>query len=599
MKYVRRRLGRRVFSYAANVLLVLPLGGCAALQEPGPSLALESLREPGQRIADAATLAGAALAKRLSFAVARTVSRRPAALDLPNVYDRALPAAAAGLVPSPTGFSARLAASNHQLALSAPAIAAAYRYHANAAQWAGDDRTAVNVLKKLLALDAANSAGWLRLARLQAQLRDETAELASLGLALQYNPANDAARAERGELLLRLGQHSAALADFATYLSRHAGAIDVLRMRVEAARDAQDHQATLAAIDAYLAVAHEDVAMLRLRGDELEAEGDENGAIDAWKAYAERRPADDADVLKQIAYASERRQDLSTAVWALTQYTRERPSDDRMKLALAYDQARSGHSDLAVAAFTLLQKSPDETVANQAAAELRARLGGALHSSRVAYATVQYDSRFANTVFGVDAYALAPARRLQPYAVIHSWDDTRSSDRAQEPLIYNDDGEVFGGGVRYNIGTRAGSYFFAEGGEQISLIGRGTSPEFRYGFASWSERGSAAGGHTSYGFSVASYSRYGANVIGYSNILHDFPLTSGFRGVVGTNFALDSHREYWNNVAEVEVGVKVGSPRFSVTLAGVDGVYLPRGAAVPFHRSYTTFRPSITWSPHL
>jgi hypothetical protein len=277
----------------------------------------------------------------------------------------------------------------------------------------------------------------------------------------------------------------------------------------------------------------------------------------------------------------------------------ERPTDDGLRLTLAYDEARAGCQDPATAAFAALRTSPDTTVTTQAMAEYRARIGGSLSSSRLAYSTVQYDSRFGDIVFGLDTYALGPTRRLQPYAVVHSWDDTRSSTRACEPVVYNDNAEIFGGGSRYNIGSRPGKYFFAKAGEQISFIGRGNSPELRYGFASSSESGTPGRGHTSYGFSVASYSRYGADIIGYGNTLYDIPLLRASRGIFGTNFALDAHRDYWNNIGDLELGVNVGSPRFSFTVAGVDGMYLPRGGVTPPPRFYTTLPPSIIWGPRL
>jgi hypothetical protein len=226
-------------------------------------------------------------------------------------------------------------------------------------------------------------------------------------------------------------------------------------------------------------------------------------------------------------------------------------------------------------------------------AEYRAGVGGSLSSSRLAYSTAQYDSRFGDIVFGLDSYALGSARRLQPYAVVHSWGDTPSSTRAYEPLAYSDNAEKFGDDLRSNVGSRPEQYLFDKTREQISLIGRGNSPESRYGFVSWPESGTPGRSHTSYGFSVASYSRYSADIIGYGNILHDFPLLPASRGIFGTNFVLDTHRAYWNNIGELEPGAKFASPRFSFTIAGVDGMYLPRGGVTPPRRSYLTLRPSI------
>jgi hypothetical protein len=597
-EYLDPRLSRRVLSHVVKALLLVPLSGCAALQEPGQSLTFASLRDQAQRVAEAATLTVERSVRPHTLADERPAAQTSAYTSLSDstVFLTADPLHVAFAKLSTAGH---LRLSNYRLAFTPQALEAAYGYRARTARAMGDRRAEARAMTKWLALAPANPAGWLRLANLQAGLHDEPGALTSVGIALRYNPDNGSARLEQAQLLQQLGRPAAALAAFTAYRSQHRGAPDasVLRMEIDAARDAKNHIAALAAIDTYIAVAPDDVAMLRARGDELAANGDDSAAIAAWKAYADRRPAD-VGVLKQIAYASEHIGDLPEAVWALGKYVRARPDDDRLKLALAYDQAATGHPDLALAAFAALQKSPDTSVATQAAAELRARMGGASGSSRAAYVTLQYDSRFANTLLGIDTYALAPARRIQPYAVLHSWADTRSSTHGSGAIVYNDNAETFGGGLRYNLGLQPNQFFFVEAGEEVSLLGRGTSPQLQYGFASWSERGTQGRGHTSYGFSIGSFSRYGANVIGYSNILHDFPLSSSLRGVVGTNFAVDTHRDYWNNVGEIELGVKIGSPRFAFTLAGIGGVYLPRGGVVP-KRFYSTLRPSIAWSPHL
>jgi tetratricopeptide (TPR) repeat protein len=596
-----KRIDRWLFRYVLVAILFPQLAGCAGLQEPQAAEML-AFRDQTEHFVRATTQVF-----RKLVATREPVATLGKAVPTPEV----VPEVDVSLIPTThqTMFSEFvIRPTKHQvlpsytIRLKPQAIAAAYAYRADQSVAANDQPNAIVALQKSLTIDPNNSPRWSRLANLQRKSQDLAGATRSLDSALKVDPLNDEARLTRGEVEQRLEHFEAALSDFDAYLVRHPNSANVERLKIDAARASLNHPVALAAIDAYLAIRPNDLTVLRARGDELYASGDEKAAISDWESYAVRMP-NDADVLKSIAYASEHGGDFPKAVSVLTEYVRLRPSDDRLRLALAYDQARTGHPELATAAFTQLKDSSDPDVAAKANAELRARMTttstSISRSSRVAYGTVQYDSRFGDIVFGGDAYALGPAGRLQPYFTIHSWDDTRSSARAYEPIIYNDNSEILAGGLRLNLGSVGERYFFVESGEQISLIGRGSSPELRYGFASWSEAGRPGRGHTSFGFSVASYSRYGANIISYSNVLHDFPLASKIRGVIGTNFAFDTHREYWNNFGEIELGIKIGTPRLSFTLAGVDGVYLQRGALLPTKRSYTTFRPSLTWSPHL
>lgn len=216
-----------------------------------------------------------------------------------------------------------------------------------------------------------------------------------------------------------------------------------------------------------------------------------------------------------------------------------------------------------------------------------------------AFSSLEYESRFHDAIFNSDAYSMGADRRIQPYAVLHSSVDSRSSANAVTPIIYNDNAEIMSGGARYHLGNHPGEFFFAEAGEGFSLVGKGDHPDFRYGWDSWSEQGSAARGHTSYGFSAAYYSRYAGDVIGYGAILHDFPFRRGIRGVVGINGALDDHREYYNNIGEVEAGIQAGTSHLQLRLLGVAGTYLSRGVGIPISRSYTSFRPTIFWAQQL
>jgi tetratricopeptide (TPR) repeat protein len=590
-----KRSSRCVFRCALTVALVPLLDSCAALQEPIPESVQAAVVGQAERLVR--TTEHVVAAFRPPAAPVAIVPTAAAPLAAPHAIAAPRPIAFAAVMVRPKPL-ARL--SRNSLRLEPRAIAAAYAYHAERAEATGNNPAAIAALQKSVAVEPGNASRWFKLASLHRRDGNLAGALTALNRAISSDPGNDPARLARAEVEQRLEHFDAAVADFDVYLAHHPGSNNVLRLDIDAARAAGNHPAALAAIDAYLTISPNDLTVLRARGEEFYAAGDEKSAIAAWKVYADRAPAD-ADVLKQIAYASEHAGDFAGAVAALHDYVQLRPHDDRLRLALAYDEARAGFPERSRVALTELKDSPDPDVSRQATAELRARMTTTERppSSRAAYGAVQYDSRFHDVVFGADIYALAPQGRFVPYFAIHSWDDTRSSARAYEPVIYNDNSEIFGGGVRYNVGRGQGQYFFVEAGEQISLIGRGNSPELRYGVASWSEIGRPGFGHTSFGLSVASYSRYGADVIGYSNILHDFPLTRGIRGVAGTNFAFDTHRDFWNNFGEIELGIKIGSPRLSFTFAGVGGLYLPRGANVPSKPFYTTLRPSITWSPKL
>ena len=216
-----------------------------------------------------------------------------------------------------------------------------------------------------------------------------------------------------------------------------------------------------------------------------------------------------------------------------------------------------------------------------------------------AFSSLEYESRFHDVIFNSDAYSMGAQRKITPYAVLHSSVDSRSSAGGVVPIVYNDNAEILNGGARYRLGNSPGTFLFMEGGEGFSLIGKGNHPDFRYGWDSWSEHGSATRAHTSYGFSSAFYSRYGGDVIGYGTILHDFPFRRGIRGVVGINGALDDHREYYNNIGEIEGGVQAGTSHLQLRILGAAGTYLSRGVGIPNTRSYTSFRPTIFWSQQL
>jgi hypothetical protein len=215
------------------------------------------------------------------------------------------------------------------------------------------------------------------------------------------------------------------------------------------------------------------------------------------------------------------------------------------------------------------------------------------------FSSLEDESRFHDVIINSDAYAMGADRRIQPYAVLHSSADSRSSANGVTPIIYNDNAEIISGGARYHLGNHSGAFLFAEAGEGFSLVGKGDHPDLRYGWDSWSEHGSESRAHTSYGYSAAYYSRYDGDVIGYGTILHDFPVRRGIRGVIGINGALDDHRAYYNNIGEIEAGIQAGTSHLQLRLLGVAGTYLSRGVGIPISRPYTSFRPTIFWAQAL
>jgi hypothetical protein len=69
-------------------------------------------------------------------------------------------------------------------------------------------------------------------------------------------------------------------------------------------------------------------------------------------------------------------------------------------------------------------------------------------------------------------------------------------------------------------------------------------------------------------------------------------------GIVGINAVADAHRDFYNNIAELEAGFRLGGPHLGVKLLGVKGWYTARGADRPAQSSYLTLRPEITWDVH-
>ncbi|MBV8490683.1 MAG: hypothetical protein JO199_09155, partial [Candidatus Eremiobacteraeota bacterium] len=202
-----------------------------------------------------------------------------------------------------------------------------------------------------------------------------------------------------------------------------------------------------------------------------------------------------------------------------------------------------------------------------------------------------YESRFDDVFFGMDqTYALAPAKAVQPYAVMRLTEDLRSGPPGS-PQIFNDDALITGVGLRARIGRYVGAY--AETGVGIGLRGQGTISDLRYGATYYEQWGARPSPYTSVNASAAFYSRYAGNFISYYTVLHDFGGKT-VRPLIGINGGLDSHSVFGNNYIEGIAGVQTGTNALSLRVLQVEGAYLTRGLPAP-KTHYSSLRATLSF----
>jgi hypothetical protein len=300
---------------------------------------------------------------------------------------------------------------------------------------------------------------------------------------------------------------------------------------------------------------------------------------------------DDVQAWHQLAYVDEALKDYPAALAALDQYLKYAGSDDRAKLQRAYDLANAGKQADATAQFAALRSSYDAAVAKQATAEFNVRSAKPLRDegwSVFGYAV--NESRFSDTFYGVDARkSFSPKAAVEPYAVLHLVGDTRSGS-GQNAQIFSDNAAVTDVGVRTRIAK--GTFLFAEGGLGFGLRNQGTITDARYGIASSRQWGGDANG-VSFDGSLATYSRYQGNTIGYLDVRKAIPLAGPIALLIGADAGLDAQRLYYNNFLQGDIGLQFTKGALKLRLETYEGVYLGRGLARPTKTTYTSIRPVI------
>jgi hypothetical protein len=138
-------------------------------------------------------------------------------------------------------------------------------------------------------------------------------------------------------------------------------------------------------------------------------------------------------------------------------------------------------------------------------------------------------------------------------------------------------------------------YAFVEGGEARSLLTGNTESDLRYGLLLSTKLG--AGGYksqTQIDASLVHYSRY-VNTIMYADVTHNFYIGSPLvRGLVGTDLALDTSRAFYNNALDALAGLQIHRGGTLTYRVFADlGTYLPRGAALPVQRTYTSINLEV------
>lgn len=300
----------------------------------------------------------------------------------------------------------------------------------------------------------------------------------------------------------------------------------------------------------------------------------------------------DAQIWLQLAYTDESLKDFQAAIAALDRYLALAPGDDRARLQRAYDLANLGREADATSAFAALRTSSDPAIAKAATAEYQARTAVFQPPKLDVYAYGLSDTRLHDTFYGADVRYLLASSRVAPYVALHVVNDTRSGGSGAVAQIFSDNAVVASLGLRAQVFP--GAYLFAEGGEAMSLLGKGTISDLRYGINGGLYRGTPTSG-LSFDGSLAVYSRYSNNAIGYVGLRKAMPLGRSVALLVGFNAALDSQRIYSNNYVEATAGIQFGTGNLKFRIEGIAGEYLPRGINLPAAGGYTTLRPELLY----
>lgn len=276
-------------------------------------------------------------------------------------------------------------------------------------------------------------------------------------------------------------------------------------------------------------------------------------------------------------YTAVKEQDFARAVQLGEAYAKAHPEDDVFALDLAYAEIGAGRREQALALLQKLRASKNATVAASAAKQYAAMSpqpaasSGSAASAGVrpaspapqaeykpppgyAYVYSQYESALADVFSGafVRYDLLDPLRGVRPFAALYLSYDTRSGVPGFGQ-VYNDNAAVFDGGLRDPIGSYG--YAFVAGGYSAGLRGQHSFPEVRYGLA-WSRDYGAFDGpnHALLDGSIATYSRYQGNTLGYLAPSYDVKLAGPLRAIAGTTYSFDVRGIDGNNFVDLYAG---------------------------------------------
>lgn len=283
---------------------------------------------------------------------------------------------------------------------------------------------------------------------------------------------------------------------------------------------------------------------------------------------------------------------------------------DTADLQIAYLLNTLGRNREAHSAFSRLRSSSDGTIREKARVATSV-LSAMLCQERAPwwgkmYAASYYESRFDNVILFGNLYGghyLIPSRLLSAYGILSITYDTRSKGGTL-PVIFSDNYALFGAGLRIRQSDR----FFADvqlgiaydllersnhtrGDFRVVIVyGNGFFPDLAIPERATLSLKPFADVYTSTGY----YSRY-KNAVGYYQARVGLRVLEWMYSSVDVyargDFIADTRREFFNNVLEGSIGVRVNAYQpwgISVLAEYHQGLYLVREVAVD--RSYKTFR---------
>jgi hypothetical protein len=278
---------------------------------------------------------------------------------------------------------------------------------------------------------------------------------------------------------------------------------------------------------------------------------------------------------RELGYLDLRLQDFEAALASFEQSERIRPSDT-IRLQIGYLYSSLGQEDDAKDAFTAVVQSGDSSISRKASEQLAiiAAGGGASRGWSRFYADPYYDTRW-NSMFihfdFQDGYDLTADRKLSFYGVLSLSTDSRSSSETV-PEIISDNALLLGAGLRFK--PFYGASAIIQEGVAADLIGGRSSTVYRNDFRAVGYYGNGLYAdfkvhddlrmplypfvdmYASFGY----YSRF-ENAIGYLQAKAGARLVevghTAFDAYALGDFVWDVEREFYNNIAEGGLGVRL------------------------------------------